>query len=317
MTHDRLISLAIYVAVAMLAGCQPQDSVPTSTLIINAMIIDGTGSPGFDGALRYDGDRIVEIGDLTQIPGETIFDASGLVLAPGFIDTHSHHDRDYLKYPHMPAVLSQGVTTIVHGADGGRSIGSASNYSSQTEFNQAFLNHPVAVNAAVLSGHGSIRSAVMGDDYRREATAAEIEAMKVLVDADMRAGAIGLGTGLEYEPGIYASTEEIIELAKVAARYGGGYSSHLRDEDDRFMDALEEIIRVGREAKLRVHVAHIKLADNTFWGTGDDVIELLDSARADGVEISADIYPYLRWQSNLAVLFPDRDYTNRDTAVFT
>jgi len=307
----------ICVAVALLAGCQPQDPAPTSTLIINAMIIDGTGSPGFEGAVRMDDDRIVETGDLTQIPGETIFDASGLVLAPGFIDTHSHHDGDSDEYPHMPAVLSQGVTTIIRGSDGGPDLDEVSGYISQADINQGILDHPIAVNIAVFSGHGSLRAAVMGDDYRRHATATEIEAMQALLEEDMRAGAIGLGAGLEYEPGIYASTEEIIELAKVAARYGGGYSSHLRDEDDRFMDALEEIVRVGREAKLRVHVAHIKLADNTFWGTSDDVIQLLESARADGVEISADIYPYLRWQSNLAVLFPDRDYTNRDTAVFT
>ena len=309
--------IAMCAAVVLLASCQPKGPTPTSTLIINATIVDGTGSPGFEGAVRIDGDRIVEIGDLTQILGETLVDASGLILAPGFNDTHSHHDRDSDEYPHMPAVLSQGVTTIIRGSDGGPGLDEVSGYISQADINQGILDHPIAVNIAVFSGHGSLRSAVMGDDYRREATASEIEAMKSLLDADMQAGAIGLGAGLEYEPGIYSSTEEIIELAKVAARYGGSYSSHLRDEDDKFMDAIEEIIRIGREANLRVHVAHIKLADNTFWGTGDDVIDLLESARAEGVRITADIYPYLRWQSNLAVLFPDRDYTNRDTAVFT
>ena len=157
----------------------------------------------------------------------------------------------------------------------------------------------------------------MGNDYRRPATPGEIDSMIELVDADMQAGAIGISTGLEYEPGIYAATGELIELSRVAARYGGAYMSHLRDEDDHFMEALAEIIEIGRQAELRVHVSHIKLADKVFWGTANHVIETLEAARSDGIEITADIYPYLRWQSSLAVLFPKRDFTDVDVADFT
>ena len=141
--------------------------------------------------------------------------------------------------------------------------------------------------------------------------------MARLVEQDMEAGAFGLSTGLEYEPGIFSSTEEVIALAKVAAGHGGRYASHLRDEDDRFIEALQEIIRIGKEADIPVHVSHIKLADRAFWGTTDDVLGLLNAARTDGVEVTADIYPYERWASNLAVLFPDRDYEKRETAEYT
>ena len=157
----------------------------------------------------------------------------------------------------------------------------------------------------------------MGDDYRRPATPDEVDLMAGLVKTDMENGAIGLATGLEYEPGIFSETTEVIALAKVAAEYGGRYMSHVRDEDDRQMDAFDEVIQIGREAGLPVHISHIKLADREFWGTTNAVIEKLSEARRNGVDISADIYPYERWSSNLAVLFPERDYSDRAVADFT
>ena len=307
----------LLLALGLLGACPGQGDKPTSTLIDNALVIDGTGSSGVTTAVRFDGDRIVEIGDLASLPGETTIDATGLVLAPGFIDSHSHHDVDMEDFLHMPAVLSQGVTTIVRGVDGFSAVTDERRYLSQDDFNRNFAANPAAVNMASFSSHGSIRFAVMGDDYRRPATPDEIDSMKELVDADMRAGAIGISTGLEYDPGIYSETSELIELSKVAARYGGAYMSHLRDEDDRFMEALAEIIEIGRQAELRVHVSHIKLADRAFWGAAGQVIEMLEAARSESIEISADIYPYLRWQSVLAVLFPNRDFADADTANFT
>jgi N-acyl-D-amino-acid deacylase len=157
----------------------------------------------------------------------------------------------------------------------------------------------------------------MGDDNRRYATPAEIDAMAELVAADMQNGALGLSTGLEYEPGIFSATEEVIELARVAAAGGGRYTSHLRDEDDRFIDAVNEIIQIGEDADIPVHVSHIKIADRLAWGTTADIIGLLNGARSRGVEVTADIYPYERWASNLAVLFPDRDYSSVATAEYT
>ena len=306
---------AVLASTVVLAACSRPD--PTSLLIENAVIMDGSGEPGFSGSVRIDGDRIIEVGDLSPLRNEDTLDAGGLILAPGFIDTHSHHDRDMSEYRDMPGVVTQGITTIVRGADGGDGVDEAYTALSQEEFNRRFSESPVAVNIASFSPHNSIRSVVMGSDFKRHATPDELKKMSALVEADMQHGALGLGTGLEYVPGIFSATEEVIELSKVAASYGGHYMSHVRDEDDKFLDAVDEVIRIGREAGIPVHISHIKLADKAFWGTTDDVVNKLQSARDDGVQISADIYSYLYWASNLAVLFPERDFTDRDVATFT
>lgn len=308
-------SLVILCCLWPLSACTVESPEPvSSTLITNAVIFDGSGDDPYAGSVRFDAttQRIVAVGNLEKIPGEIVIDAKGLALAPGFIDSHSHHDDDLEEYPHMPGVLSQGITTIVRGVDG-----SGGNYATVAEFQAAFAAQPAAVNVASFSAHNSIRQHVMGDDNRRHASDVEIAAMAALVEADMQAGALGLSTGLEYEPGIFSATEEVIALARVAAAGGGRYVSHLRDEDDRFIDAVNEIIRIGEEADIPVHVSHIKIADRLAWGTTGDVIDLLDAARTDGVEVSADIYPYERWASNLAVLFPDRDYSSVETAEYT
>lgn len=308
--------VVLLVAALCLPACDSRNPAPTSTLIVNATVIDGSGADGVEAAVRFDGDRIVEVGDLVPLDGETIIDAAGLVLAPGFIDSHSHHDRAMEEFPHVPGVLSQGITTIVRGADG-MSGEEQFVYTSQSEFNTAFAANPAAVNVASFSPHNSIRYAVMGDDSVRVATPEEIAAMAELVTADLEAGALGLSTGLEYEPGIYADTGEIIALARIAASYGGRYASHIRDEDDLFIDALNEVLEIGAEASIPVHVSHIKLADREFWGTSDTIIEMLDAARANGIDVTADIYPYERWASDLGVLFPDKDFSNRETAEYT
>ena len=298
-----------------LFACTVESPEPvSSTLISNAVIFDGSGNDPYEGSVRFDAttQRIVAVGDLEAIPGEVVIDAKGQALAPGFIDTHSHHYEDADKFRHMPGVLSQGITTIVRGMDG-----SAGNYQSVAKFNIAFEASPAAINVASFSAHNTIRQLIMGDDNRRHATPSEIEAMAALIAADMQAGALGLSTGLEYEPGIFSTTEEVIELARVAAASGGRYTSHLRDEDDRFIDAVNEIIRIGDDAEIPVHVSHIKLADRLAWGTTADIIGLLNGARSRGVEITADIYPYERWASNLAVLFPERDYSRVETAEYT
>jgi N-acyl-D-amino-acid deacylase len=307
-----VVSLALTI---MLAACEAPP--PTSTLIENALIMDGSGERAFTAAVRIDGDRIIEVGELTALSEEKTVDAAGMILAPGFIDTHSHHDGGMADHLDMLAVVSQGITTIIRGADGSSGLETAYGYISQEDFNQQFTNSPAAVNVASFSPHGSVRFAIMGDNFRRHASDDEIAAMQALVEADMRHGALGLSTGLEYMPGIFSSIDEVIALAKVAAANGGRYASHLRDEDDLFLDAVDEIIRIGREADIPVHISHIKLADKKYWGTTGDVLRKLDAARDSGVEVTADIYPYLYWHSLLAILFPDRDYTNREVAQFT
>ena len=298
-----------------LSGCQSAD--PTSTLIHNAVVIDGSGSPPYVGAVRIDGDRIVDAGILKPLRNETTIDAQGKVLAPGFIDTHSHHDRKIADNLDMLAAVSQGITTIVRGADGGAGLEEAYGYISQKDFNDLFHANPAAINIASFSPHNGLRHVVMGSDFRRPASDEEISAMQAIVEDDMNHGALGLGTGLEYMPGIFSETEEVIELARIAASHGGHYMSHVRDEDANFLDAVDEVIRIGRETGIPVHISHIKLADRKYWSTVDTVLDKLDSARDEGVVVSADIYPYIHWQSLLAIFFPERDYTSMAEAEYT
>lgn len=307
--------LITFCAVCVLASANAESI--SSVIIVNATIVDGTGSPPRVGAVRIQGDRIEAVGDLAPRKGESVVDAAHLVLTPGFIDSHSHHDIGMFEQPTMTAALSQGITTIVRGADGGAVLATSGNYAGLAAFHQQLERQPVALNVASFAPHAVIRTAVMGTDFRRVATAEEVDAMSVLVASDMKAGALGLSTGLEYEPGIHSATEEVIALAKVASAFGGRYASHIRDEDDRFLEALEELLTIGQDAHIPVHLSHVKLADLQAWGQTGQVIARLNEAREKGIEVSADIYPYLHWQSVLAVLFPSRDYTNIEAARFT
>ncbi|HMD35229.1 MAG TPA: amidohydrolase family protein, partial [Vicinamibacterales bacterium] len=279
-----------------------------STLIRRARVIDGTGGAPRQADVRIAGDRITGVGQLTPSPNDRIVDAGGLTLAPGFIDTHSHHDRGLESARDALALVSQGVTTIVVGQDGGGS--DLAGLFARLE------RQPASVNVASYAGHGAIRRRVMGDDFKRPATAAEIERMKPLLKAEMDAGALGLSTGLEYDPGIYSSKDEVLALAKVAGDAGGGYISHMRSEDRWFWDALDELIAIGRVNRMPVQVSHIKLGMHDLWGQADKLIAVLDRARADGVQLTADIYPYTFWQSNLGVLYPKRNYADEKETDF-
>ena len=166
------------------------------------------------------------------------------------------------------------------------------------------------------SGHGNVRDEVMGKDFKRKATTEEIARMRTLVAEGMEAGGLGLATGLEYDPGIYSSTEEVLELAREAKRHGGRYISHVRSEDRYFWEAIDEIVRIGREADIPVQVTHMKLAMTDWWGQSARFLGILDKARAEGIDITGDIYPYEAWHSDLTVLFPKRDFTNRESAQF-
>jgi N-acyl-D-amino-acid deacylase len=300
--------LALLCIAALACKGAPSADAPAGTLLTGARVVDGSGRPAVEAAVRIAGDRIVAVGDLAPLPGEAVIDLSGLVLAPGFIDTHSHHDRGLHENPDAVAAVSQGITTIVVGNDGGSPALPLS------DFFDRFEAAPAALNVASYSGHGTLRRRVLGADYRRAATAEEVARMAALLTADLEAGALGLSTGLEYDPGIYAETEEVIALARVAAAHGGRYISHIRSEDRYFRDAVEEILRIGREADLPVQISHLKLAMRSLWGTADALLARLDSARAAGVRITADVYPYPYWQSTLTVLFPRRDFEDLDEA---
>jgi len=310
MTSMRPIHFIALVAVLLsgLASCT--EPAATTTLIVNASIVDGTGRPARTGAVRIDGDRIVEVGELEPRQGEHVIDAEGLTLTPGFIDVHSHHEEGLFEMRDAAPVVSQGVTTIVAGQDGSMTWPVA-------ELFERMAKTPPAINVASFVGHGNIRTAVMGkDDFRRRATADEIVRMRELVGEGMEAGALGLATGLEYDPGIYSAPEEVIELAREAKRHGGRYISHIRSEDRYFWEALDEIVRIGKETGIPVQVTHMKLAMVDWWGQSARLLGVLDRARAEGIDVTGDIYPYEFWHSDLTVLFPKRDFTNRESAQF-
>jgi N-acyl-D-amino-acid deacylase len=309
----RLGAVAAAFAAVLLSACAGGPPAPGSGaatfLIRGASVVDGTGEPARVADVRVRGDRIADVGRLEPRPGERVVEAAGLVLAPGFIDTHSHHDQGLLAEPTALAALSQGITTIVVGQDGRSTLPLADLFG-------RIEAAGVAVNVASYAGHGTIRRHVMGDDFRREATTAEVDAMRRLLRQELATGALGLSTGLEYDPGIYASTAEVIALAREAAPAGGRLISHVRSEDRALFDAVDELITIGREAAIPVQVSHMKLAMRSLWGRADDLIDRLERARATGVDVTADVYPYTYWQSTMTVLFPDRDFTDRAAAEF-
>jgi len=291
-----------------LGACTPNPPAPPrGFVLVKASVLDGTGGDARATNVRVEGDTIVGVEEGEPPEGYEVIDASGFTLAPGFIDPHSHGDRDLFEHRDALAAVSQGITTLVVGQDGGEPFPLA-------EFFQKLEATPVAVNVASYAGHGTLREEVMGEDFRRAATDEEIEKMRQLLIEEMKAGALGLGTGLEYDPGIYSERSEVVALAREAASWGGRYISHLRSEDRYFWDAVDEILAIGREARLPVQISHTKLAMQNLWGQADRLIALLDQARAEGIEVNADIYPYTYWQSTLTVLFPKRDFEDRKEA---
>jgi N-acyl-D-amino-acid deacylase len=305
----RIAVIVIASAVTLLGGQQrARTGAGASTLIRNARVVDGSGTAARAADVRIESDRIVAVGRLTPTASEHVVDGGGLTLAPGFIDTHSHHDRGLETAREAVAMVSQGVTTIVVGQDGG-GIDLA-------ELFTRLERQPAAVNVASYAGHGAIRDRVMGKDFARAATAAEIQRMQALLAAEMNAGALGLSTGLEYDPGIYSTPDEVLALAKTAAAAGGRYASHIRSEDRWFWDALDELIAIGRQNRMPVHVSHIKLGMHDLWGQAAKLVGVLDRARAGGVQLTADIYPYTYWQSNLGVLYPKRNFADRAETEF-
>lgn len=284
-------------------------SLPSLQLIKNAVLIDGTGTPRRKASVRVQDGIVREVGNLTPYPHETVIDAGGKVLAPGFIDTHSHLDRDLEAHPEAIPALNQGVTTVVVGQDG---------WSQPIDSVRAHvLAKPIAVNVASYTGQTALRARAMGEkNLQRTATEAEVDSMKAWLAAEMKKGSLGLSTGLEYEGAHFSSRDEVVKLARTAAQFKGRYISHLRSEDIELSDALDEIIQIGREAKLPVQISHFKIALKDEWGTAAKILAQLEAARQSGIDITADCYPYEYWYSTLRVLFPKTDFTNKESAEF-
>ncbi|HSL24630.1 MAG TPA: serine hydrolase [Vicinamibacterales bacterium] len=281
----------------------PKLREPATWTIVGAQLADGTGAPLRRADVRIVGDAIKEVGAVTPHPDDRVIDGTGLVLAPGFIDAHNHSTEGLESEPDALSQISQGVTTVVVGQDGSSPF-------PVREYLARRRANPPAPNVAVLVGHATMRRQVMGEDFRRTATPAEIRRMEALVDQEMRDGAIGLSSGLEYEVGSYASTDEVIALARVAGRHGGFYISHIRDEADRTLEAVREAIAIGERARLPVQITHIKLGTVGVWGRAPEVARMIENARRRGLDVTADAYPYLAWSSNLKVLVPNKQWTD-------
>jgi len=270
-----------------------------SFVISGARVADGTGKPLRSANVRVQNGRIVKIGGFKPKKNEPVVKADGLVLAPGFIDPHNHSDRALERGTPADTQLSQGLTTLLVGQDGGSQwpVG---------EYLEKLRKNPPQLNVATCVGHATIRRRVMGEDYKRVATAEEVAKMSELVEQGMKDGAICLSSGLEYIVGSYASTDEVVALSRAAAKYGGFYISHIRDEANVALTAMKEIVTIGEQARIPVQNTHIKLGTLPVWHQAPGVIQMYDAARARGVDITADCYPYEAWHSNMRVLVPSK-----------
>ena len=283
--------LIVLVTLASLAGCGQEAATPAAydVLIVNGVVYDGSTNPGVARNIGIAGDRIVSVDADAGASAARTIDASGLVVVPGFIDPHTHAERDIMEAPGNQNVnyLTQGVTTVFIGNDGRGLVDRATNAPLMRE-------QGVGTNVAWFTGHGTARTVAMGLEDRAP-TDEELDVMRDYVEADMQAGALGLSSGLFYRPGSYAETDEVIELAKVAARYGGVYDSHLRDESSYnigVLGSVRELIDIAEAAGLPGHIAHIKALGRDVWGQSGDIIGLVSAARERGLQITADQYPW-------------------------
>ncbi len=302
MSHRKIASLCCLAFLAVLPLLSLHSAQKNSSLlIVNAQLADGTGAPLYKANVRIFQNRIIGIGELAPDKGEPTFDAKGLVLAPGFIDIHNHSTDELQKDPLAESQISQGITTLIVGADGDSPwplVG----------WVRGMQQNPASLNVGVLAGHATIREQVMGKDFKRSARPEEIHQMEVLMGQAMNQHALGLSSGLEYEVGSYSETKEVVAMAKVAAEHGGFYMTHIRDEADKSFEALNEEIAIGEQAHIPIEHSHIKLGTVGVWGKAPQYIKVIEDARKRGVDFLADCYPYDAWHSNLKVIVPDKQY---------
>ncbi len=284
--------LLLIVLFLLSCGIQPEYDL----CIINGKIIAGDGNPWYISDIGIKNEKIVRIGDIKKTTAKKVIDASGLYVCPGFIDIHNHSDRSITEIPTADNYLLQGVTTVLGGNCGGH-------YYPVSEQFQMLEKNGIAINFCTLIGHNTIREEVMGLKMAT-LTDEELEKMKQLVEQEMKSGAVGLSTGLAYMPGRYAKTEEIIELASVVAKYGGMYASHIRNQGTRITQAIEEAIEIGEKNNIRVEISHIKLCIEPNWARPELITLPVEQARARGVEVFTDQYPYTATSSGFSSSFP-------------
>ena len=286
-------------------GLQTMKSPPDtsySVILMGGLVYDGTGDRPIQTDLGIVGDKIIAVGDLEGYTSESTYDVTGYAVTPGFIDIHSHASGGNFRasglyaYPNAENYLRQGVTTVIVGQDGSSAF-PIDKFLAQME------GRPAAINRGTMVGHGTVRAIVMGN-RDRQPTGNELTKMKTMVDQSMKAGAYGLSSGLEYTPGAYATTEELIELAKVLQPYNGIYISHIRNEGADLLKSVEETIRIGEEAGVAPQITHHKVVGNGRWGLSKQSLGLMDEARQRGVDVMSDVYPYTASSTGINILFP-------------
>lgn len=298
--HLAIMKALLFAIISAFCLAQSAIGQTTAALIRNATIIDGTGRAGYIADVRITNGKIAKIGKIDPGKGDRVIDATGLVLAPGFIDIHNHSESGLLTEGTAANQVSQGITTVIIGPDGG------SPWPLREYFEKLFGK--TAVNVGAFIGHGTLRTEVLMKDLARPATQAEIKQMSALLEQAMKEGAFGLSSGLEYDAGFAATSEELIELSRVAAKHRGIYMTHLRDEEEGVMNAIREAIRIGREAKIPVQISHIKMGNRSVWNRSQEAVSIINDARKGGLDITADAYPYVAWASTITVLVPSRKH---------
>jgi N-acyl-D-amino-acid deacylase len=288
-------------------------------VIAHGHIIDGTGSPWYSGDIGVRGGRIAAIGHLERESRARTVDAHGLVVAPGFIDMLGQSELSILVEPRLPSKIYQGITTEITGegnsaapltdamvrADqaGYAHYGVTADWRTLREYLARLEKQGIGINFATYVGATTVRRTVLGDEDRQP-SAEQLAQMRSLVEESMRAGAVGVSSALEYAPAPYAKTDELIALATVASRYGGIYATHMRSEGDGIMAALDEAVRIGREADIPVEIWHLKVAGKHNWGQMPAVVAKIDAARASGIDVSANTYAYTAWSNDLSAFIP-------------
>jgi len=300
----RTVSLALLVT--LLSACAPKsdspEQEPLDIVLAGGNVYNGDDAPPVVTDVGIRGDRIVALGDLGDWRAGQRLDVTGLAVVPGFIDIHSHAVRDddledgIFRWPDAENLIRQGVTTVIGGPDGSSPL-------PITVVFDKLEAQPAAVNFGTFVGHGSIRELIIGEDDRPPSDE-ELEAMRAEVRKGMEQGAFGLSSGLIYPPGRFATTEEVIELARVAGEYGGIYISHMREEGLDLLKSVAETIRIGEEGGLPTQLTHHKVVGAPMWGNSTETLRMVDAAIARGVDVSIDQYPYTASHSNLTILFP-------------
>lgn len=320
--HSQWRMVLAILPLLLLAGMLRGSELPVYDLLIeHGRIIDGTGSPWFEGSVAINGGKIVAVGRLEHISARKVIDAQGQVVAPGFIDLHSHSDFTLLVDGNAESKIRQGVTTEILGESNSAGpvqgagdsdldlqlapLGLHRDWKSLKEYFARLLRQGISVNVASYVGSGQVRLDAMGN-INRAATSAEMQQMRQLVDHAMLDGAIGLGSGLIYPPNSFASKEELIELARVVARYGGIYTTHIRSEGAGSPAAIDEAIEIGRTAGLPVHILHLKSYGAFNWGRMPALVHQIQAARDQGLDITADVYPYVATETGLSMTLPSK-----------